>query len=171
MKSGVLQLDQKFTVIDNGQRREKVRRKDYASISGKILLDPRMDPFTSRLQAVELALSKIDFGEHYQDRVLKLSERDRRQTATLLRQAMKHLEKIRDQIDEARRFLSPETAATIRTWSGRPDATCPFLFDFDFKERFVRVGLSGSRSSLIKIPAGFFEPLTPIPSAAENAPN
>ncbi len=133
----------------------------HAQIKGYKFLDLRMDRFAPRIEAIITALRKIDFAPPYEERVLSMTDGDRRRVASELGGALKGITKLHNELDDVRKFIAHETKATLRTWSQLPNASLGFFFEFD--EGKMQIGMSGLRNDIIATPTMCYEALTPLP--------
>jgi len=169
VKTGVL----RFVVIRREVRRaadgeEEVRTfadfENYGAISGYIALRPGKSTFASRLRAKIRNLEVINFGSEALARITTMTETEKRAAVKILTWAHKESRRYCGEAEEARRFFSRVTLATINGWSQKEGAiTVHFAMD---QEGFYIARDASQSHSFIKWPENFWnsikelEPLT-----------
>jgi hypothetical protein len=129
--------------------------EDYGSISGYIALRPRQSKLAPRLHARIHNLKTIDFGAGVLQRIISMTETEKKAAVKILTWAHKNAKEICTEAAEARCFFAQETIATINGWSGR-DGTIPVHFAMDDKGSHVARHLSESHT-LIRWPVNFWK--------------
>lgn len=156
------------------RRRELFRRRDgsegerwvddrtrYAAIRGASLLDPSSQQFAPRLKTAAEKLASIRFDDHAKA-VAEMTDSQRTATAKTLARSMDRATNVFDGLDEARRFASPITVATLRNWALREGSPFPLYIarvDADFY-----IGRSEEQKLHIPIAPPFDDPLPTLPS-------
>jgi hypothetical protein len=170
-KGGKLKIEQrvKQRIHGSSSSRTVTHRNVYAAIKGHSFLDPRLEKFSARFQALIGPLKAIDFEPPIQERVLSMTDSERRLAADTLRESIKELTALRRELDDARKFIRHETLATLRTWSDLPNATLQFFLEFDKAE--LRIGMSPLRNDVVRIPLEVYDELAPPPTMAPEKVN
>lgn len=119
------------------RRREIFRRRDgsegerqvndlklYATVRGVSLVNPRSQRFAPRLETAAQNLTAIQLADH-QRTVGRMSDTQRRQVAKTLARNVGRAQQVFEELDEARRFASRTTVATLRNWGRQEGAPFP----------------------------------------------
>lgn len=159
------------------QRREAFRRtdgsegfrnvddfRDYASIDGHDLLNPKTKRFTPRLQTVEShleALLSYESPEGHDEP----SDRSRRDAAKRFGNCSSGLRKLFGELEDIRRFGSVTTAATLRNWGAREDS--PFRFYAERADGSFYIGRRREEKIRVPLSSAFDLPLPRVSFLSE----
>jgi hypothetical protein len=103
----------------NGEQEEHTFAdfENYGAIRGHIALKPGSSRFAARLRGKMSNLGVIDFGSEVEARIATMTETEKQAAVKILTWGHKESNRICAQAEEARRFFSQETVATINGWA------------------------------------------------------
>lgn len=151
-------------VRNEGQLQIKIRESvehdkamlgTYARIDGYRLLDPRREKIALRIKNALAEFDKISLPVIIKD----ANFAERAIAYKTLQKAKRLAESALKDLDECRRFLSPATVSTIRTWGARADATAPVYMKLEGRQ--LLVGWSEASARPVSLSPDF-DKATPI---------
>lgn len=105
----------------------------YASIEGYRLIDPRREKIANRVRSALAEFDKVSLPAN----IDAASFAERTVAYRTLQKGKRAAESAIKDIEDCRKFVSPATVATIRTWGARPDAVMPVYMRLDERRLFV----------------------------------
>ncbi len=105
----------------------------HARVDGYRLIDPKREKIATRVRAALAEFDQIAIPENIEAATFAertVAHRQLLKGKRLAESALKDL-------DDCRKFVSPATVATIRTWGVRPDATAPVYMKLEGRQLLV----------------------------------
>jgi hypothetical protein len=166
IKTGELKIIRVIPSSDEFERDTTVI-ETYGRIRGYEFLKRQSKKLGIKLEHAALALKQIDFGSKYNDRVRDMTDRERSETAKLLKNAIKTANEVFAAIHELRQFTSKVTLATLNGWA-RAEG-CPLRMNMEFDKGKLYVGLTDHEFHPVTAPDAYFNELPPLPKLSYKA--
>ena len=88
----------------------------YGALAGHTMLNPSAAPLAPRLEKELAKLRLVDFGENFNARLETMDDNQRHRAANSLAKPIAAAKDIFAETDDCRRFISPESIATVNGW-------------------------------------------------------
>jgi hypothetical protein len=133
----------------------------HASLAGHTMLNPNLAPLAPRLEKELAKLRVIDFGDNFNDRLEAMDDDQRHRAANSLAKPIAIAKDIFAEIDACRRFLSPESIATLNGW-GRHEQS-PANIYLRLEQGALLIGRTEAKTQRMQLGATFHNVLGELP--------
>lgn len=150
VKSGKLRIQEEFMdFMRSGDLKHASRSRDYASVRGVDILNPRRRAYPYLLNQSFTALSVLN-RDGWNAEVAAMSDAERDKLARFISNTIRRSKALIAEARELQRFVTIENVNTIRAWGKRDDA--PLRVHFEREGDRIRVGRNEKAAFTVKIP-------------------
>lgn len=150
VKSGKLQVQEEFMdFMRSGDLKQASRSRDYASVRGLDILNPKRRDYPYLLNQSFTALSVLN-RDGWDAEVAAMEDAERDKLARFISNTIKRSRTLISETRELQHFVTIENVNTIRAWGRRDDA--PLRVHFEREGDRIRVGRSEKAAFTVRIP-------------------